>query len=153
MSVKLLGPQDRLNGQLVENKNDSVKTTHLQRTNRKDPAMTLRSQLRIEYHQMKEEEERAANPKKRKARQQHPSVGEGNSAREKERRRVEDAERQRLTEAQRPYADLSIPELKELIRGKTGKKSQKRTRDALLDVLWRLNNLPNIDTEEPGWHI
>ena len=112
--------------------------------------MTLKSQLRIEYHKMTEEEEEYAEKKKRKPRQQHPSVGEGNRARQKEKRRVEDEERQRLTEAQCPYVHLSIPELKELIRGKTGKRTLIRTREALLDVLWKFDNLPDAETEQPG---
>ena len=133
MSVKILGPQDRFSGELVELKNDSVKKTHLRRTNRKDPAMTLRSQLRIEFHEMKDKEEKflEERTKKRKAREQHPSVAEGNRLRQKEKRRSEDEERQRLTASQRPYANHSIPELKEVIRTKTGKKTLKRSRDAL----------------------
>ena len=100
MSVKLLGPQDRFSGELVELKKDAVKKAHLRRTNRKDPAMTLRSQLRIEYHETKEKEETflKESQKKRKPRKQHSSVGEGNRIREKEKRRNEDAERLRLTE-------------------------------------------------------
>ena len=92
MSVKILGPQDRFSGELVELKNDSVKKTHLRRTNRKDPAMTLRSQLRIEFHKMKDKEEKflEERTKKRKAREQHPSVAEGNRLRQKEKRRSEE---------------------------------------------------------------
>ena len=89
MSVKLLGPQDHFSGELVELKNDAVKKTHLRRTNRKDPAMTLRSQLRIEYHDTKEKEETflKESQKKRKPREQHPSVGEGSAS---ERKRSEE---------------------------------------------------------------
>ena len=53
MSVKLFGGQDRLSGELVEKKNDCLKKTHLRKTNRKDPQMTLRTQLRIEHHERK----------------------------------------------------------------------------------------------------
>ena len=98
-------------------------------------------------------EEEYEEQKKRKPRQQHPSVGERNRALQKEKGRVEEEERQRLTDAQRPYVHLSIPELKELIRSKTGKRTLIRTREALLDVLWKIDNLPNADTEEPGLQI
>ena len=135
MSVKLFGGQDRLSGELVEKRNDCLKRTHLRKTNRKDPQMTLRTQLRIEHHERERQRKEFEAGKKRKARTQHPSVGEGNRQREKERREKEDGERRQFTEEQSPYLQLSIPELKELIRTKTGKRTQKRTREALLDIL------------------
>ena len=135
MSVKLFGGQDRLSGELVEKKNDCLKRTHLRKTNRKDPQMTLRTQLRIEHHERARQLKELEEGKKRKSRTQHPSVAEGNRRKEKERRGREDAERRQFTEDQSPYLQLSIPQLKELIQTKTGKKTQKRTREALLDIL------------------
>ena len=135
MSVKLFGGQDRLSGELVEKKNDCLKRTHLRKTNRKNPQMTLRTQLRIEHHERERQLKELEQGRKRKARTQHPSVGEGNRQREKVRREEEDGERRQFTEEQSPYSQLSIPELKELIRTKTGKRTQKRSREALLDIL------------------
>ena len=135
MSVKLFGGQDRLSGELVEKKNDSLKRTHLQKTNRKDPQMTLRTQLRIEWHERAKQLKEFEEGKKRKSRTQHPSVAEGNRQREKERRGREDTERRQFSDDQSPYSELSILQLKELIQTKTGKRTQKRTREALLDIL------------------
>ena len=74
--------------------------------------------------------------KKRKARTQDPSVAERNRERGKENRRQEDEERQRLTEQRRPYSELSILDLRNLMQRKTGKRTLKRSRDALLDIIW-----------------
>ena len=97
--------------------------------------MTLRTQLRIEYHEQAQEVKAFQQNKKRKARTQDPSVAERNRERGKENRRQEDEERQRLTEQRRPYSELSILDLRKLVQRKTGKRTLKRSRDALLDII------------------
>ena len=52
MSVMLHGGQDRFSGELVELKNDALKKTHLRRTNRRNPKLTLQTQLRLELQEM-----------------------------------------------------------------------------------------------------
>ena len=145
MSVKLFGGQSQLSGEFVEKKQSCLKRTHMRKTNRKNPQQTLLTQLRIERHergqQMKIFEQQKGQ--KRKARTQHPSVAEANRRREKENREREDEERRQFSEAQSPYAQLSIPQLKELIFTKTGRRTQKRTRDSLLDILWNADHYGN----------
>ena len=62
-----------------------------------------------------------------------------NQQREKENRERHEAQRQFIQERS-PYSQLSIPELKELIQTKTGKRTQKRTRESLLDILWNVDH-------------
>ena len=140
MSVQLFGGQDRLSGELVEKKNDSLKKTHSRKTNRMNPQMTLRTQLRIEYHEENQELKAFEKNKKRKARTQDPSVADRNRERGKENRRQEDEERRQMTEQRRPYSDLSILELRNLVQRKTGKRTLKRNREALLDMIWHSDN-------------
>ena len=78
--------------------------------------------------------------RKRKQRTQHPSVAVGNSQREKENRERQDEAQRLFTQERSPYSQLSIPELKELIRTKTGKRTQKRSRESLLDILWNVDH-------------
>lgn len=120
-SVELFGGQDRLSG----------------KTNRMKPQMTLRTQLRIEFHEQYQELKafRKNKAAKRKSRTQDPSVTERNREREKDKRRKEDEERRILTEQRRRYSDLSILDLKNLVQNKTGKRTLKRSREALLDMI------------------
>ena len=139
-SVELFGGQDRLSGELVEKKNDSLKKTHSRKTNRMNPQMTLRTQLRIEHHEQNQEMKAFEKNRKRKARTQDPSVTERIRERGKENRRQEDEERRKLTEQRRPYSDLSILDLRNLVQEKTGKRTLKRTREALIDMIWHAEN-------------
>ena len=148
MSVKLFGGQDKLNGQLVEKKNGGIKKTHLQKTNRKNPQMTLTTQLRIEHHELEKEAKELEAEKGRKSRATShcAAVGEGNRQREKEARQREEEERRQFTEERTPYAELSLPQLKELIKTKSGKSTLKRTREGLLAILQNLDNGGNCES-------
>ena len=101
------------------------------------PQMTLRTQLRIEFHEQYQELKafRKNKAAKRKSRTQDPSVTERNREREKDKRRKEDEERRILTEQRRRYSDLSILDLRNLLQNKTGKGTLKRSREALLDMI------------------
>ena len=139
-SVSLLGGQDRLSGELVELANDALKKTHLRKTNRLNPSLTLRNQLRIEHHE-REEAERKAQAGKRKKKSQHPSCGENTRRREKENRAQEEERRREATEALKSrYSHLSDQDLKNEIRRRTGKRTQKRGRDALLTIMCNLDD-------------
>ena len=74
MSIELYGGIDRFSGELVEACNDDIKRTHLRRTNRKNPCLTLQTQLRIELQARKAEIRKLITPdtRKRKARLLHP---------------------------------------------------------------------------------
>ena len=64
----------------------------------------------------------------------------GNREREKENRKRQDEAQRQFTQERSPYSQLSIPELKKLIQTKTGKRTQKRTRESLLDILWHVDH-------------
>ena len=140
MSVALLGGQDRLSGELVELQNDSIKKTHLRKTNRKNPALTLRNQLRVEYHERIERLQRLSSDK-RKSKSRHPDFGKRLREKEKENRDQEDERRREATLALRnQYCNLTDKDLKERIYRQTGRRTLKRGRDALLSILWNLEN-------------
>ena len=56
--------------------------------------------------------------------------------REKKKRLEEEQERSAATRAiQSPYANLSVPELREVIFTKTGQRTRKQTKQGLIDIL------------------
>ena len=137
-SVKLFGGIDKLSGELVEANNDSVKKTHMRKTDHRSPKLTLQTQLRIELQDAETKLEAHRNPvvRKRKQTEQDPWHASGIKEREKRRRMEEEEERLAVTAAQQcPYANLSVNELKELIFARTGKKTRKQSLQCLIDIL------------------
>ena len=141
-SVKLFGAVARLSGELVEKQNDSIKKTHMQKTNHRSPRLTLQTQLRIELQEAETKLEAHLNPvvRKRKQMAQHPWQGEGIKEREKRRRLQEEEERVAATVSQQsPNANLSLKELKDLIYARTGQKTRKQNQQNLIDILTRID--------------
>ena len=141
-SVKLFGGMSRLSGELVEAANDSIKKTHLRKTDHRSPKLTLLTQLRIELQDAQARLEAHQNPtsRKRKPTAQHPWQGTGLKEREKRKRLEEEEERASATAAQQsPYANLSDAELKDLIYARGGEKTRKQKRVFLLDILKRMD--------------
>ena len=141
-SIKLFGGISRLSGELVEAANDSVKQTHLRKTNHHSPKLTLQTQLRIELQEAQAKLDAHQNPtvRKRKPTAQHPWQGQGLKEREKRRRVEEEEERANATAAQQsPYSNLSEKELRDLIYARGGEKTRKQTRIPLLDILRRID--------------
>ena len=142
-SVKLFGGFDKLSGELVENNNDSVKKTHMQKTDHRSPKMTLQTQLRIELQEATAKLDAHENPvpRKRKQTAQHPWQGEGIKEREKRKRLEEEAERSAVNAAQQsPYSALTAEELKDLIFARTGRKTRKQNPQCLIDILTEIDN-------------
>ena len=144
-SVKLFGGMSRLSGELVEAANDSIKKTHLRKTDHRSPRLTLQTQLRIELQDAQAKLEAHLNPttRKRKPAAQHPWQGQGLKEREKRKRMEEEEERATATAAQEsPYSNLTEKELKDLIYARGGVKTRKQNRVALLDILTRIDSNP-----------
>ena len=142
MSVQLYGGIDRFSGELVEACNDDIKRTHLRRTDRKNPCLTLQTQLRIELQERKAEIRKLSIPdtRKRKAGQQHPWQAYGIREFQQNQRQREDEERQQATAAQLgPLDALSVAELRDLIHSKTGKRTRKQNRENLVAILMNLS--------------
>ena len=155
-SVELHGPQDRFSGEGVELANDSLKQTHYRRTDRRNPRLTLQTQLRIEEQQRNAEIVRLAerSRRKRKAGPLHPWQGEGVRQYQQEKRLREDKEREEVTRSQlSPYDVLPIDELKKLIHERSGEKTRKRSRNALKAILVNLDELESSQDTEQGKHI
>ena len=110
MSVESNGGIDRFSGELVEACNDDVKRTHLRRTDRKNPCLTLQAQLWIELQARKSGIRKLATPdtRKRKAGQQHPWQAYGIHEFQKEQRRRVDAERHQASLAQLGKSDCHV---------------------------------------------
>ena len=142
-SVKLFGGVSRLSGELVEAANDSVKKTHLRKTNHRSPKLTLQTQLRVELQEAQGKLEAHRNPvvRKRKQMAQHPWQGQGIKEREKRQRLQEEEERATVTAAQQPsYSNLSAKELRDMIHARSGEKTRKQNRIPLLDILNRIDS-------------
>ena len=144
-SVSVFGGLAKMSGEWVENANDSLKRTHLKRTDRRHPRQTLRTQLRIEYHEAQARLE-AKNEKierKRKATVQHPWQGFGLKERNEQEQMNNRIAREEASRNQKsPLEDLSVKELQELVHEKTGKRTRKKTRETLMMVLQNLNEFP-----------
>ena len=83
----------------------------------------------------------ARNPRKRKLPAENPQRAIASREREKRKRQQEEDSRREETNAQRsPYHDLAVEELKKLIYEKTGEKTRKRNRLALVDILWNADH-------------
>ena len=157
-SVELYGPQDRFSGELVELANDSIKQTHHRRTDRKNPKLTLQTQLRIELQLRHAENERLEhmNKRKRKAGPLHPWQGEGVKSFLREKRAREEREREQVTMDQEgPYERLTLEELKEILFQRTGSKTRKKNREALIAILINIDQSGSStetieETEEQG---
>ena len=142
MSVKLHGSQDRFSGELLELNNDAIKRTHHRRTDRKNPQLTLQTQLRIELQARNAEVRSLFNgsPRCRKQRQQHPWQAHGVRNFQQNKRQEEECRREEATAAQRgPYDFLSVGELRSIIQEKTGKRTRKQSREGLLAILAHLD--------------
>ena len=148
-SIALHGGQDRFSGELLEAQNDAIKKTHLRRTDRKHPKLTLQTQLRIELQERKcELDALAAKSRKRTQRQQHPWQAVGVRERENRKRRHDEQEQQEATLAQQsPYDNLSVEELKQRIQAK-GKKTKKQKPEKLRDILWSLEQGAEDEDED-----
>ena len=142
MSVKLHGSQDRFSGELLELNNDAIKRTHHRRTDRKNPQLTLLTQLRIEL-QARNAEVRSLseeNQRCRKLRQQHPWQAHGIRDFQQRKRQQEECDREEASASQQgPYDCLSIGELRSIIHQKTGKRTRKQSREGLLAILTHLD--------------
>ena len=135
-TVKLFGGVDKLSGEWVEAANDDIKRTHMRKTDRRTPKMTLQTQLRIELQEAETKLEAHLHGQKRKRKVQNPGQGEEMKEREKKKRLEEEQERSAATRAiQSPYANLSVPELREVIFTKTGQRTRKQTKQGLIDIL------------------
>ena len=137
-SVELYGPQDRFSGELVELANDSMKQTHHRRTDKRNPKLTLQTQLRIEMQVRNGEldQQARARLRKRKAGPLHPWQGEGVRNYLQEKRLREEREREAVTLQEKGcYDRMSIEQLKSLIHQRTGKKTRKKNKDALKAIL------------------
>ena len=144
-SVSVYGGLAKMSGEWVENANDSLKRTHLKRTDRRHPRQTLRTQLRIEYHeaQARLDAKNAKIERKRKATVQHPWQGFGLKARNEQDQMNDRNAREEATRSQKsPLEELSIKELQNLIHEKTGKRTRKKTKETLIVVLQNLNEYP-----------
>ena len=158
MSIELYGGIDRFSGELVEACNDDIKRTHLRRTDRKNPCLTLQTQLRIDLQARKAEIRRLTTPdtRKRKAGQQHPWQAFGVREYQQQQRQRENAERHQATLAQMgPLDALSVAELRDLIHAKTGKRTRKQNRENLIAMLMNLSEDDNDDdaVEDAGINI
>ena len=74
-SISLFGGLDKLSGEPVEKLNDSIKLTHLRRTNHRDEELTMKTQQRIELQQMLAEArncQQSSAPRKKRHGAQHP---------------------------------------------------------------------------------
>ena len=150
MCVRLHGGLDRLSGELVELANDNVKRTHHRRTNQRDPHLTLQTQLRIELQERNRELKVAqeGETRKRRAGQQHPWQAHGMKELVSKKRRLEEVERQEATLAQcGPYDNLTVQQLKDEIKSRTGGSTRKTKRESLIAVLMNLDEPSDNDTD------
>ena len=158
-SVELHGAQDRFSGEGVELANNSLKQTHHRRTDRRNPRLTLQTQLRIELQIRNAEIVRLAENerRKRKAGPLHPWQGIGVKQRQQEKRLREDKEREEVTQSQQSSYDLlSIEELKDMIHQRSGEKTRKRSRESLKAILINLDEMDsshNLKESESFIHI
>ena len=99
----------------MELKNDSIKKTHLRKTNRKNPLQTLQIQLRVEHHERNERLRRiqAERVRDKGPRRTNPTAGEKTRQRERENHRNEEEMRhQAILSLRSQYHHLSDKELK-----------------------------------------
>ena len=138
-TIKLFGGLDRFSGEWVEAANDQIKKTHMQKTNRRSPKLTLQTQLRLEFQEAEAKVEAMQNPTARK-RKLNDDRAESAKQREKKKRMEEETERVAATRsAQSPYVDLSVRELREVIYLKTGERTRKQNPESLRAILHRID--------------
>ena len=140
-TIKLFGGLDKLSGEWVEAANDQIKKTHMQKTDRRSPKLTLQTQLRIEFQEAEAKLEAKENGKPN-ARKRKLSVDQTEKAKQREKKRREEEEEERVaaTDAvQSPYINLSVKELRDAIHLKTGERTRKQNPESLRAILHRID--------------
>ena len=125
--IKLYGGLDRLSGEWVEAAIDQIKKTHLQKTDRRSPNPTFKTQLWLEFQEAEAKIEAMENPT---ARKRKLNDDRAESAKQREKRKE-----WRITSELQPHV---LHNLQTSIL-KTGQRMRKQNPESLCAILHRID--------------